>query len=55
MVEPSGKRGEQPVYVIRLRPERQVVDPVKALRRALKVLLRRCGMRAVSVEQEHSA
>jgi hypothetical protein len=39
------------VYVIRLRP-RPGVDPIKALRSALKILGRRFGLRAVEVREE---
>jgi hypothetical protein len=41
----------RPIYVLRLRPERGV-DAIRALRFVLKYLLRRCGMRALSVEEE---
>jgi hypothetical protein len=41
----------RPTYLVRLRPE-PGVDAVHALRAALKYLLRRCGMRAISVEEE---
>lgn len=41
----------RPIYVLRLRPERGV-DAVRARRFVLKYLLRRFGMRAVSVEEE---
>ena len=39
------------VYIVTLRPEPFVPEPDRALRKALKLLLRRCGLRAVSVEQ----
>jgi len=42
----------RPIFVLRLRAEPQVADPVRALRHGLKTLLRRFGLRAVSVEQE---
>ena len=40
------------MFRLRLRPEPGVADPVRALRRLLKIALRRCGLRAVSLEQE---
>lgn len=40
-----------PVYILRLTPA-PGTDGIKALRLALKVLLRRFGLRCVSVEQE---
>jgi hypothetical protein len=39
------------VFVIRLRAASKV-DAIRALRGALKVLLRRFGLRAISAEQE---
>ena len=42
----------RPIFILRLRAEPQVTDPVRALRRALKILLRRFGLRAVSVGTE---
>jgi hypothetical protein len=42
---------QRTIFVLRLRPE-PGVDAARALKAALKVLLRRCGMRAVSVEEE---
>jgi hypothetical protein len=47
MSDASGR----PRYVLTLEPEKHVVDPVKALRRALKTLLRSYGLKAISVEQ----
>jgi hypothetical protein len=41
---------DRPVFVLRLRPEHGI-DPIHSLRHALKDLLRRYGMRAISVEQ----
>jgi hypothetical protein len=38
-------------FVIRLRP-RPGVDPIRALRRRLKIPNRYCGLRAVTVEIE---
>lgn len=39
------------VFTIKLRPLPSVSDPIKALRSALKVLLRRFGLRAVEVSE----
>jgi hypothetical protein len=39
------------VYLLRLRPEKGI-EPITALRGGLKLLLRRFGLRAVSVDQE---
>jgi len=44
--------GQRPTFVVRLRPESHVTDAVHALRQALKVLLRRFGLRAVDVRTE---
>jgi hypothetical protein len=43
----------RPTYLVRLRPE-PGVDATRALRRALKFLLRSFGLRAVLVEEEKS-
>jgi hypothetical protein len=45
------ERGSRPIYVLRLQPLPRV-NAVKALRAALKSLLRRFGLRALSVELE---
>jgi hypothetical protein len=42
---------ERPIYLVRLQPL-PCVDAIKALRAALKSLLRQFGMRALSVELE---
>lgn len=42
----------RPVFVLKLRPEPQVSDPVKALRAALKQLLRRYGLRCLTAYEE---
>jgi hypothetical protein len=42
---------KRPQYLLRLRPEPHVDNPVRALRLALKVLLRRFGLRATSIEE----
>jgi hypothetical protein len=41
----------RPIYVIRLRPN-PGVDAIRALRRALKILLRGFGMRCLSIDEE---
>jgi hypothetical protein len=43
---------DRPQFIIILEPEKHVADPVRALRAALKRLLRSYGLRAVSVEQK---
>jgi hypothetical protein len=42
----------RPIYLIRLRPEKDVADPIRALRAALKTLLRQFGLRAVEAHEE---
>ena len=44
---------EQPIFRLRLRAQKGV-DSIKALRRLLKYALRMCGLRAISVEEEHA-
>jgi hypothetical protein len=45
----------RPTFVLILRPEPRVADPVRALRHALKRLLRDHGMRCVSISRkEHN-
>lgn len=46
----SGKQ-TRPTFVLELRPEPGCQDPVRALRAALKTLLRRFHLRALSVEE----
>jgi hypothetical protein len=43
-------RADRPTFIVRLRPE-PGVDAVRALRSALKVLLRRFGLRCVEVRK----
>jgi hypothetical protein len=43
-------RQQQPVFVLRVTPKRGV-DPIRSLRGALKVLLRKFGLRCVAVEE----
>jgi hypothetical protein len=45
------ERQQQQVFVLRLTP-RPGVDPIRALRRLLKLALRKCGLRCISCEQE---
>jgi hypothetical protein len=45
----------RPVYSLRLRPEKGVEDPIRALRRALKVLLRQFGLRAIAAHEERGS
>jgi len=42
---------DRPTFLLRLRPE-PGVDPVHALRAALKLLLRKCRMRCLAVTEE---
>jgi hypothetical protein len=44
---------KRPVFVLRLRPEPRVTDPVRALRSALKRLLRSYGLRCVDIREDH--
>jgi hypothetical protein len=48
------KSERRPIFVLRLRPL-PGVDAVRALRAALKTLLRRFGLHALSVELEQEA
>jgi hypothetical protein len=41
----------RPIYIVRLRPL-PGIDAVRALRAALKVLLRRFGLKAIEVKEE---
>ena len=45
---------KRPIFVLRLQPLPRV-DAIKALRAALKNLLRQFGLRALSVERENTA
>jgi hypothetical protein len=49
--ERPSKAGERPVFLLMLQAERNVADPVHALRWVLKALLRHYGLRCVSVEE----
>jgi len=42
----------RPIYVLRLRPEKHVDDPIKALRAALKRFLRTYGLKCISATEE---
>lgn len=46
---------DRPVFVVVLRPERGVTDPARMLRGALKILLRRFGLRCVDFREENRA
>jgi hypothetical protein len=41
----------RPIYLLRLRPEKKVSSPIRALRRGLKFLLRSCSLRALSIDE----
>jgi hypothetical protein len=43
------RAAQRPTFILCLRPEAYVNDPVKMLRWALKALLRKYGLRCVSV------
>jgi hypothetical protein len=45
---------ERPIFVLRLQPG-PGVDGVRALRVALKFLLRRWGLRVISIDEEKNA
>jgi hypothetical protein len=49
---PLHKRSGRPTYLVRLRPEPNVVDSIRALHSGLKSLLRRNRLRCVSVREE---
>jgi hypothetical protein len=40
----------RPIFTLTLRPEPHV-EPIRALRRALKILLRNCGLRVISIHE----
>ena len=42
---------DRSIYVVSLRPEPGVTDPVRSLKAALKTLLRRHGLRAVAIHK----
>ena len=44
----------RPVYTVHLKPEPWVNDPERALRNALKELLRRHGLRAITIGQDNA-
>ena len=43
---------ERPTFTITLRPERNIADPIRALRALLKSALRRHGLRCTSARAE---
>jgi hypothetical protein len=45
-------RTDRPTFVLYLRPEKGI-DGVRALRALLKFALRKFGLRALSVEEQH--
>ena len=47
MTKPAPKS----VFIVKLRPLPHCTDPIKALRGALKVLLRRFGLRCIQVDE----
>jgi hypothetical protein len=47
----SDKPGSGPVFTVKLRPLPHCTDPIKALRGALKILLRRFGLRCIEVSE----
>ena len=47
----SRRRPPRPVFELRLQPLPSVADPIKALRAALKALLRQHKLRAIDVRQ----
>ena len=49
MTEPEPGRGR--VFVVRLRALPHCTDPIKALRSALKTLLRRFGLRCIEISE----
>jgi hypothetical protein len=47
---PAPKANERPLYRLTLRPEPHI-DGERALQVLLKIALRKCGLRCISVEQ----
>jgi hypothetical protein len=45
---------DRPRYTIILEPEKHVMDPTRALRAALKRLLRTYGLKCISVEEKQA-
>jgi hypothetical protein len=45
------KPAPKSVFIVKLRPLPHCTDPIKALRGALKVLLRRFGLRCIQVDE----
>jgi hypothetical protein len=46
---------ERPLFVLVLRPEPDVADPIRALKAALKRLWRSYGLRCVDVREERAS
>ena len=42
---------DRPVFVLVLRPEKSVADPVRALRALIKIALRRYGLRLIEIKE----
>ena len=51
-VTAADRRTPRPTYTVRLRPLPDVVDPTRALRTALKALLRYHRLRTIEVREE---
>jgi hypothetical protein len=47
---PLADAKQRATFVVVLRAEPRCTDPIRALRQFLKLALRRCGLRALSVE-----
>lgn len=45
----------RPVFVLRVRPERDCADPIQSLRALLKTMLRKYRLRCLSIEPEQSS
>jgi hypothetical protein len=49
---PKQQAARRPTYLLVLRAEKGVLDPVRALRALLKTALRRFGLRCISADEE---
>jgi hypothetical protein len=49
--QPAPKASERPTFRLVLRPEPNVADPERALRRLLKIALRKFRLKCLSVEE----
>jgi hypothetical protein len=52
-VRTSESDSRRPIYTIEFQPELWVEDPTRVLKALLKIVLRRFGLCAVSVEETH--